>query len=470
MQRRLGSLVVCAVLYLMQSSMARACSCTGMEPRLIADYNATPTVFVGTVTSLQTTVVSGGPRDSSEILVAHLNVDETFKGTDAKDIAVMTDANHSGGCGFGFEVGKQYLVFAGPPWGGAELDLGIRPVRGVSIPIPMRAPTLETSTCSRSALLSYQRGSVTMLRKYLHGMPQPQIEGFVGVHGHQLGFRGLRDITVIARANGRSFETRTDDIGSFLFENLPLGKYLVTARLPAPYPPAVQEAEIQSNEESTSVRLYAKPTAQLRGRLLDFAGRPLATSVAVSLVPLAAASTAQSSDSFTRIFQGGRFDFGEVPPGKYALAVSPFIPTPNAPYPRTFYPHGDSADAAEIFEVKLDVIDNLVFQLPPQLEIGPIAGVAIMADGSPVSKAQVLLYDVEMPSRLAANIRYTDRAGRFRLFGLTGRSYLLQVRKFDANSGSRGIQSQRIAVTVGETTPAVRLLVNEAATMSLELL
>ena len=89
--------------------------------------------------------------------------------------------------------------------------------------------------------------------------------------------------------------------------------------------------------------------------------------------------------------------------------------------------------------MKLGVIDNLVFKLPAPLDNRPLTGVAVAADGAPVSNAQVLLYDVEMPSRLAAGIQLTDSAGRFRLLGLPGRRYLLQARKFTDSSASRGL-------------------------------
>jgi hypothetical protein len=465
--------VFAASLYLMQSPIAWACFCTGGEPQLIAHYKATSAVFVGTVTLLQRAVFSNGPRDPEQMLVAYLTVDETFKGISTKEVAVMTEANSSGGCGLRFQVGQQYLVFAEPPRQSTESPPWITPASGILMPIPTRLPTLATSVCDRSSAISYQQGALAMIRNFVRGVPQPQIDGVAGVYGYEFDgsfarkLQPLRDSAVVATANGQRFETRTRDDGSFLFENMPIGKYTVSAQFPAPYPPAIATVELESNEHRGEVYLLAKPSARLRGQLLGSDGRRLETGVAVSLIPLAATARPEAAvANFTRLFSGGRFEFREVPPGKYVLGISPIIPTPDAPYARTYYPHGDSVEAAEIFEVKLDLIDNLIFKLPPELQTQQIAGVAVAADGTPLSEAQVFLYDLEMPSRLAATVRFTDSAGRFKLFGLTGRRYQLQAQKFTDRAYFIGIQSQPVEVSVGEAPQEVRLLLDQEAILS----
>jgi hypothetical protein len=81
-------------------------------------------------------VLAGGSAESDKIVVAYLNVDEAFKGASTQDVVVMTDANNSGGCGFYFEVGKQYLVFAYVAPGSTALQIAIGPAKGGYTPVP----------------------------------------------------------------------------------------------------------------------------------------------------------------------------------------------------------------------------------------------------------------------------------------------------------------------------------------------
>jgi hypothetical protein len=172
-RKLLISVVLASVLYLLHSCTASAC-CTS-EPQLIAAYNGTPAVFVGTVITLRITKFVGGPGDSREILVTYLSVEEAFKGVPTPEVAVMTTV--SGECSFPFEVGKQYLIFAGSAWWNPGLDIGFGPAHGLFLEVPMRAPTLAVSGCGQSGIISSNRDTVAMIRNHVRGTPHPKSRG-----------------------------------------------------------------------------------------------------------------------------------------------------------------------------------------------------------------------------------------------------------------------------------------------------
>jgi hypothetical protein len=97
---------VVAVLGLAAHREAAACSCMAPPPpqEAMADSAA---VFEGTVTEVR------GPKDEAEYgnLEVTLRIGRRFKGAEG-DTVTVTTSNSSAACGYGFEQGSTYLVYA----------------------------------------------------------------------------------------------------------------------------------------------------------------------------------------------------------------------------------------------------------------------------------------------------------------------------------------------------------------------
>ena len=105
---RSRSIVLLAVALVFSAAAAapvRACSCA--EPPDVATCVANArAVFLGTVTSIET--VTEGPFVTIE---AVFSVEKTWKGVAGPEARVVTSES-SASCGYGFEFGVSYVVYA----------------------------------------------------------------------------------------------------------------------------------------------------------------------------------------------------------------------------------------------------------------------------------------------------------------------------------------------------------------------
>lgn len=97
------------------SEAVSACSCV-MPPGPEAARDASDAVFSGKVTR----VVPGG-----RMLKVTLQVDRSWKGASCGEVTLETAADGAT-CGFGFEEGKTYLVYAAGEEGGLTTNLCTR--------------------------------------------------------------------------------------------------------------------------------------------------------------------------------------------------------------------------------------------------------------------------------------------------------------------------------------------------------
>jgi hypothetical protein len=114
------------LLLLASAEYSFACTCVASNRPLNAQvkeaFNNSNVIFSGEVTSIT-------PKSEYEVTVK-IKVEKSWKGTFSKEVAITTNKN-SAMCGYGFEVGKTYLVYAY----GAKDDL-------------------STTNCSRTKLFS----------------------------------------------------------------------------------------------------------------------------------------------------------------------------------------------------------------------------------------------------------------------------------------------------------------------------
>ena len=104
-------------------------------------------VFVGTAIREQAITMAGSPGSPPEPgRRLRFSIQEMLVGTPRESVLIETAASDAS-CGVGFEIGKQYLVYA---WGVEE---------------PYGA-----SVCSRTAPLSAAKNDLALLREYRHLM------------------------------------------------------------------------------------------------------------------------------------------------------------------------------------------------------------------------------------------------------------------------------------------------------------
>ncbi|WP_181347609.1 hypothetical protein [Thalassobacillus sp. CUG 92003] len=102
-------------------SPVSACSCTEPPPAQTA-YKTNDAVFSGKIVKIEKEDSSGGLQSSLDPVKVLVEVDETWKNASESQQIVAT-AESSASCGFPFEEGEEYLIYANEHDGELKTDL-----------------------------------------------------------------------------------------------------------------------------------------------------------------------------------------------------------------------------------------------------------------------------------------------------------------------------------------------------------
>jgi hypothetical protein len=171
----------------------------------------------------------------------------------------------------------------------------------------------------------------------------------------------LTNVTVRLQAGTKSFETKTDEHGAYAFQRLPKGTYRILADLP-PNLELGQQIEGVPVEpfdlpprSSWEQDIYAWPKGRISGKVLGPDGKPLrSTSVDLYLLDqYKAESSLPTYHAYGRPSKPWQsFDFNHLSPGDYVLVFnSANLGQPDAPFPRTFYPHAADLESSQIIHL-----------------------------------------------------------------------------------------------------------------------
>jgi Carboxypeptidase regulatory-like domain/Tissue inhibitor of metalloproteinase len=212
------SLVFGSIVFLLfvSASEARACSCASSGPPCQSFWQ-TDAVFSATVRSKSVVTVDTGIESSpkEQQIAVKLLVEDTFRGSlGGNDVEILTGMG-GGDCGYNFEKGRKYLVYASEYRG--RLHAGI---------------------CSRTRLLSEAAEDLS----YFSNLP-PENSGFnirVKVFQRLPAVRDnanyevtpIERVKITAEGDGLKYEGVTNRAGEFEFKNLPAGKYKVSSDIP----------------------------------------------------------------------------------------------------------------------------------------------------------------------------------------------------------------------------------------------
>jgi len=209
---------------------AQACSCSSAGPPCQAYWQA-EAVFIGVVKSkvVVTVEIDNETKRIEQRVAVRFLVDEVFRGMlGGSDVEILTGMG-GGDCGYSFEKGKRYLVYA------QEYQ-----------------HKLHTGICSRTRLLTEAKPDLT----YFQNLPPEDSGASIQVKvvkrspptNEIIPMQGVR---VTAEGADKLFEGRTNSSGQYEFKHLPPGKYKVKSEI----------AQISRNHQETEVTVADRACA-----------------------------------------------------------------------------------------------------------------------------------------------------------------------------------------------------------------
>lgn len=380
-----------ALLLIAFATPAAACSCAGQRKPCQAYWDAS-TVFVGTVTFSTTTKVNESRSEFRKRLV-RFHVDRSLRNIEASEVEIATGIG-GGDCGYGFQLGGQYLVYA-------YLN---------------NDKTLETNICTRTRQLSDATADLEYIRGLSKATPGGTISGEVKLRGAQ-GYDTwppVKDVTILVEGSNKRFESKTNSEGKYSISGLPTGTYKVRIDLPEGLSTYNPESEVKVHDRGCAEQFFfVEPDTRLTGKVLDAQGMS-AADVLMELVPVSREDHADPS--FVKTDKEGRYEMKLLRPGRYHLGVriAGSAGSTYVPYPQTYYPGvKDPSQATVIAIAEGQRIELNELVLPPRFIERTLNGIVVDSDGKPVAGATVWLKerqynDGDMPYR-----RQTDNEGRF---------------------------------------------------------
>lgn len=332
--------------------VAQACSCLSAVPPCAAAWTA-QAVFTGTVRQVDAVATPGPHGGLSESKVVTFDVQRGFVNATPGPLQVVTSASGAS-CGFSFDVGRTYLVYALSSDGGT---------------------LLVVSSCSRTRLLEKAEEDL----RYFQHLPDPargaRVYGRVSFLHREafwpeaIDYGPLAALPVVVRGAGFHRETTTDGDGRYEIGGLPPGEVTVSVDGPSGVDPRSMARDVRLADPRGCGRadfeLHYSATAA--GRVVDASGGPVAR-VRVEAVDFELAGHGPPYGHSTRTDADGRFTFHSLPPGRYVFGIGLTRVPHVRPQPRAtevYLPGTLDVREARIVDVKAgDDIDLGVTRLP----------------------------------------------------------------------------------------------------------
>lgn len=441
-------LVTVAVVFaIMVPTDAAACSCLQKSSvcNAIGDAKAvfTGKVIDGNSVERMSDMLNAGTKD----LTFTFKVSRGFIGAKADQTIEVHTGFGFGDCGFPFENGQEYIVYAYQSGDSHVLSTGIC-TRTTHI---SRADDdisgIEALSKSKGSSIT---GKITRYdRSSLLGEPNVPL--------------AAARVKLIRTGDGKAFLTRTNSSGQYAFVGLPAGTYKL-------FPPVGDGWQVEDydtgefllNEHGCAANdISIKNDTEMQVSVLDPGGLPV-PSIWVELVPtsISRPATNRSPDEFTVTNPQGEARFYDTPPGRYTISVNFFnAPVNKAPFPAVFAPGVEDRSHAQVFEIRpgTHFSKTIVIKIPRSLESITVSGVVVDETGKPVKGAQVNLVDENEPNICVNGCSETNDRGEFTLIGYRGRRYTVEafVRIKNDDPGSEAV-TQAIVL---EPSPKALLLV-----------
>jgi hypothetical protein len=217
-------------LFICLSSDTFACSCVAIGPPCQAYLDA-GAVFVGQVKAKELKAQFERGRNGEELRAVGggkvrvtFTITEAFRGMTGKEVDIFTNDSEAA-CGYGFERGGLYIVYANEyPKGSGEL---------------------YTSICTRTQKYSESSPDIVYAKSLAKAPSGAVIFGVVTHIGEGDGRDSrvpLANVRVIVTGKNKQVEVRTDDEGLYKTPSLPAGEY--TAKIVPPKGMSVREQKV----------------------------------------------------------------------------------------------------------------------------------------------------------------------------------------------------------------------------------
>jgi 5-hydroxyisourate hydrolase-like protein (transthyretin family) len=427
---------------------AAACSCMFGGAAPCSEYWKTDTIFEGTVVGESKVKVVEGSFKFEKRLV-RFDLVESFRGAQGAQLEVITGWG-GGDCGYEFERGETYLVYAYRD----EKD-----------------NRLYTSICSRTRPLADAAEDISFMRN-LGGADAGAVvfgkvkkRNYQWVEGEEV-FKPVGSAELIIEGEGASLKARTDAQGNYRVIGLAPGAYKVKLKLPEGLTDdgaggsSIIESKVEVVARGCAGHdFYLEADTRLSGRVLDVEGRPAAN---IRLQIRGAPSDTRNGNTFlyAQTDADGHFEFKTVPPGDYLLGVHLLGDVGAAPlgYPRTYYPGVSLGTEAKVISVKEgEHLSNLEMRLPPRLLEYSVVGFVVWSDGRPAPGVYIYISLQEEEERAVSleTIR-ADERGRFTLKLFEGRKY--KVSAYPENASGNAAQSEWVEVLQAHRTTPLKLV------------
>lgn len=441
-----------AVIVVAGETRALACSCREERPPCEVFWQAAA-VFDGVVLSVvllddkgrETTGRHG--EGAPHYVHVRFAIRAAYRGVGDGEVDVFTGLG-GGDCGYGFEKGKRYLVYAYRPENSEDLQTGI---------------------CSRTRPLE-EAGDDLAYIKTIPAARGGRIYGTISEYGYsgrsrweEPAVRGpVVGAVVTAAAGERRVSATTDARGGYEITGLATGKYALTVTLPRNL--ALLERKI-SSDPSIEVEVNAAGCSEvdlpagrvaLKGTVLDERGSPTEENVYLVSVsnPEFQLSLISGKD--------GRFAFVGAPPGRYALATGlDSVPTVGLPHPQSFHPGVEEIERATAFVVTAtgEPIE-VVHRLPEPVPQVTLAGSAVWPDGTPAQGVEINVVEQTSYGRSTAD-HQTGADGSFSFPALADGEYTVYAEYRFGGDGL--IRSASVVVRASVDATPIRLVVGPEA-------
>lgn len=375
-------------------------------------------------------------------------IEESLKGVKKLEMNIETGRIDSS-CHVNFDVGKNYLIYASAD---SQGNLGV-------------------GGCSRLGSLPWARGEVELLRSMISGTPENNVYGSVQRVAYD--FKDNRStsvigpmsgIRIIVEGNDRQFETITDNDGHYRIVGVPEGKYEVTALLQKPFAASSTKIEVKKNGCGAEADFGAELDGQIKGRILDTQGSPVARA-RLMLMPADKASKDESSKSIMwyGTDENGQYKYDRLPPGRYILATTvDGPPVSKIPYGRVYYPNALKLENAGVIVVgESEILNDQNIQIP-WLKVRKIEGSIVWSDGSPVTNGWISLFKSENspdgPDERYAEVN-ANKQGRFTLQVIEGAEYWVRAYGYTQDGKYERIDAQPMRLDVSDFDQPLKIIV-----------
>ncbi|MBX7172398.1 MAG: hypothetical protein K1X72_15635, partial [Pyrinomonadaceae bacterium] len=392
---------------------AIACSCFSGGPPC-QSFGNTDAVFSGKVESVSefTMTDKNNPRFQFVRKSIKFTVTESFRGVKENSVEIITGRG-GGDCGYPFETGKEYLVYANENKETGKLGTGI---------------------CTRTRPIEKAEEDLQYFREIAKSSINPYIYGSVFrvfTRKNDEPYRKPEPLANVTLSLSNGEKVKTNEKGEFRFDNLLPQEYTLTPTVPQGlWGGDKPEYKLKLNPNGCAVASFALySNTSVSGRILDENSNP-PNEISVQLVPVDQINTRGQSDmkmAFTD--KDGRYIFHEIPSGDYYLGVRLFrIAELLFPYPRTFYPNTLNLNEAKVISIKEgDVLKDFDIKLGQKLGQREVSGIVVFPDGKVAPNSMVSAEEVEYSESSIGYAFQAKEDGTFTLKVSEGLRYIIRA-------------------------------------------